>query len=86
MTVMRETDEDASDAVTYYLDSDDDEYGDANTTMDACSAPENYVENSDDCDDSNEHAWSTDAAEVCDTLTTTVMEPAKMVPMLRMKV
>ena len=31
-----ETDEDASDAVTYYLDSDDDEYGDANTTMDAC--------------------------------------------------
>ena len=35
--------------------------------MDACSAPENYVENSDDCDDSNEHAWSADAAEVCDT-------------------
>ena len=25
------------------------------------------LKNSDDCDDSNEHAWSTDAAEVCDT-------------------
>ena len=39
-----EIDEEATDKTTYYADGDGDTYGDANTTMDACSAPENYVE------------------------------------------
>jgi hypothetical protein len=44
---------DTSTGNTYYLDSDNDLYGDAaNSTM-ACSKPFGYVPNSDDCDDTD---------------------------------
>ena len=36
---------------TYYGDVDGDGYGDAATTIEACSAPSGYVENAEDCDD-----------------------------------
>ena len=35
----------------YYLDNDNDEYGNPNMSMMACSLPDGYVENSGDCDD-----------------------------------
>jgi len=38
---------------TYYLDSDDDSYGDASVTSLACSPPDGYVSDNTDCVDSN---------------------------------
>ncbi|CAM1370856.1 RHS repeat-associated core domain protein-containing protein (modular protein) [Tenacibaculum litoreum] len=37
----------------WYADTDGDSYGDANTTTSACQAPNGYVSNNDDYDDSN---------------------------------
>ncbi|WP_440067975.1 DUF6443 domain-containing protein [Tenacibaculum discolor] len=37
---------------TWYADTDGDSYGDANTTTSACQAPNGYVSNNDDYDDS----------------------------------
>ncbi|MDP2312039.1 MAG: putative metal-binding motif-containing protein [Pseudomonadota bacterium] len=37
----------------FYLDADGDGFGDAATTGTACTAPEGYVANADDCDDTN---------------------------------
>ena len=37
----------------YYLDSDNDGYGDENMSVNNCSQPEGYVDNDLDCDDSN---------------------------------
>ena len=50
----------------FYADTDDDSYG-AGTALDACTAPSGYVENADDCDDTNTdvHPGGT---EVCDTI------------------
>lgn len=39
--------------VTFYADADGDGFGDANNTIEDCTAPENFVANSDDCDDNN---------------------------------
>jgi hypothetical protein len=48
-------DNDASDAKTFYADSDGDGHGDDdNGTSTACVAPEGFVVSKDDCDDSNE--------------------------------
>ena len=47
-------DEDASDALTWYLDSDTDGYGDASSTELSCTQPTGYVVNSEDCDDSSD--------------------------------
>lgn len=41
---------------TYFADKDHDEYGDALSTIEACSRPAGYVENSDDCYDDNAQA------------------------------
>ena len=38
---------------TFYADTDEDGLGDAATTITACKAPTGYVDNSDDCDDTN---------------------------------
>jgi len=45
-------DDDAVDASTWYADVDSDTYGDAASTTAACSAPEGYVADHTDCDDS----------------------------------
>jgi hypothetical protein len=49
---------------TYYLDDDGDSYGDPNTTQVACSAPTDYVSNSDDCDDTDS-SINPDGSESC---------------------
>jgi len=38
---------------TFYADTDNDTFGDVNTTIQACAAPAGYVSNSTDCDDTN---------------------------------
>jgi hypothetical protein len=49
--------EDASTCTTvFYRDSDGDNFGDAAVTVTACSAPNGYVTNSDDCYDDNANA------------------------------
>jgi len=38
---------------TFYADTDNDTFGDLNSTIQACEAPAGYVSNSTDCDDTN---------------------------------
>jgi hypothetical protein len=54
---------------TYYLDADNDGYGDAAFTLDTCDvlAPVGYADNDLDCDDSNDMI-NPDAVEVCDEI------------------
>ncbi len=51
--------------VTYFADTDNDGFGDAENTLDQCSVPEGYVTNSLDCDDNNENV-NPNATEICD--------------------
>ena len=57
--------DDASDAATWYADSDGDGYGDVGSTTAACSEPSGYLGDSDDCDDSDS-AVNPAATELCD--------------------
>ena len=50
---------------TWYADSDGDGYGDSETSILACSQPDGYVANSDDCDDLNALVYP-NAIEICD--------------------
>ncbi|MEC8381221.1 MAG: MopE-related protein [Myxococcota bacterium] len=60
------TDENAIDETEWYLDQDNDGYGDPSTVQEACYPPSNqYVSNNTDCDDSNS-TISPAALEVCD--------------------
>ncbi|MEC8018129.1 MAG: MopE-related protein, partial [Actinomycetota bacterium] len=43
----------AVDALTFYADADNDGFGDLNTTTNACTPPSGYLDNSEDCDDSD---------------------------------
>ena len=52
-------------AATFYLDSDDDGYGNPDATTDACAQPDGYVDNADDCNDSDV-AFQPGAAEFCE--------------------
>jgi len=49
----------------YYADADEDGFGDPNTALLGCEAPDGYVENGDDCDDGNKLAFP-ENPEVCD--------------------
>jgi len=62
------TDEDtATDAPTWYADSDGDGYGDSAVSSRACSAPTGTVSDNTDCDDTDS-AVSPAAAEVCNSI------------------
>jgi len=63
-----DVDEDAaSDAITWYGDSDGDGYGTVDDTWDACEAPSGYVADATDCDD-DDASFSPDAVELCNGL------------------
>jgi len=57
---------DAVGTLIFYVDDDGDGYGGTSTT-EACSVPDGYVSNSDDCDD-DAASISPDGVEVCDGL------------------
>ena len=58
---------DTSTGTTYYADSDNDGYGDPDSTTMACDVPSGYVENDDDCDDADAHI-SPSETEICDEI------------------
>ena len=60
-------DDDPADAPTYYADSDGDTYGDASSSMRACTQPADYVTNTSDCDDTDATV-SPLATEMCDSI------------------
>ncbi len=62
-----DTDEDAVDASTWYIDTDGDGWGVDTYTLTDCEQPTGYVADTGDCDDSSADA-SPDGAEVCDGL------------------
>ena len=43
--------------IIWYADADGDGYGNAAMSVEACDAPEGYVDNSTDCDDTDELVW-----------------------------
>jgi large repetitive protein len=49
---------------TFYADADQDGYGDASTTTQACTAPAGYVPNNQDCDDTDSTTYP-GAPEIC---------------------
>ncbi|HJN76987.1 MAG TPA: putative metal-binding motif-containing protein [Myxococcota bacterium] len=51
-----EVDNEALDPLTFYEDADADTYGNPDSTVEACYAPDGYVEDSTDCDDSEDNA------------------------------
>ncbi|MBX2797594.1 MAG: putative metal-binding motif-containing protein [Myxococcales bacterium] len=58
-------DDDPTDGSTYFADADADGFGDAATTLSACSQPEGYVDNPADCNDDSDAAVP-GGAEICD--------------------
>ena len=57
----------AVDALTWYADSDGDSFGDVDLATPACEAPEGYVPDATDCDDSRADV-SPVGTELCDSL------------------
>ncbi|MBN2799393.1 MAG: hypothetical protein JXX28_09625 [Deltaproteobacteria bacterium] len=64
------TDEEATDAPTWYLDADGDSYGSAALSVAACEAPAGYVADLTDCDDLEATVYP-GAPERCDGLANT---------------
>ena len=60
-------DEDAIDALAWYEDHDGDTYGNSAVTVDACTAPLDWVDNGDDCDDLNPNI-NPGEPELCDSI------------------
>ncbi|MEL6341629.1 MAG: MopE-related protein [Myxococcota bacterium] len=50
-------DVDAIDALTWYIDSDGDGFGDGSVVQESCERPDGYVENDDDCNDGTDLAY-----------------------------
>ena len=50
----------------FYADADGDGYGDANSPLEACTAPAGYVPNTDDCDDGNSNSTHFSVDSDCD--------------------
>jgi DNA-binding beta-propeller fold protein YncE len=65
--LIDDADTDVTGTNTWYMDMDGDGYGVADMTVEACSLPSGYADNSDDCDDSN-GAVHPGAAEICDSV------------------
>ncbi len=59
------TDQDATDGIIYYADTDEDTYGDGDTGVVACSQPDGYVADDSDCDDLLNHV-NPGGVESCD--------------------
>jgi hypothetical protein len=57
--------DDATDAPTWYADSDSDSYGDATSSTSACGQPSGYVADDTDCDD-GDTSVNPGATELCD--------------------
>ncbi|MDG1950892.1 MAG: MopE-related protein, partial [bacterium] len=57
------TDDDAT-TTTWWHDDDNDTFGDPEDTVEDCAPPEGYVDNDEDCDDS-ESTTNPDAEEIC---------------------
>jgi len=60
-------DEDAIDQEGYYLDADEDGYGDPSDAIRSCSLPGGYSDNNDDCNDSDGDIYP-GAEELCNDL------------------
>ncbi|MBT3219749.1 MAG: hypothetical protein HN348_11705, partial [Proteobacteria bacterium] len=60
-------DDDALDALTWYFDGDEDDYGDVDGTQQSCTPPDGYVSNNTDCDDEDQ-ARNPGVQEVCDEI------------------
>lgn len=60
-----DTDVDEGVTITYYVDSDADNFGDADATTQACTLPSGHAEQSGDCDDTNGSIYP-GAVEYCD--------------------
>lgn len=60
-------DDNPTDAVERFPDTDGDNFGDPSNPTDVCRGEDGYVRNDDDCDDSNENI-NPDATEICDGL------------------
>ncbi len=60
-------DEDATDASTWYADSDTDGYGDGSTAVSACAAPTGHVADGTDCDDTTASIHP-GASETCNSI------------------
>ncbi len=57
--------DEALDADTWYLDSDDDDFGRTTVSTTACDEPAGYAADPDDCDDTDDETWP-GAYEYCD--------------------
>ena len=51
----------------FYADADEDGYGNPDTSIEACDAPEGFVEDNTDCDDLKSNVY-TGADEICDSI------------------
>ena len=58
---------DETGSIEWYVDADEDGYGDPNVTTYACTQPTGYVDNDLDCDDINP-LKNPDATEICDNV------------------